>query len=86
MGVPGHSGRRGGHPPFDRERGPQQSRRGVVAGRRWPGGGAVTLIVWREGGSVVLSHEGAAVSTARLTAEQAVTVADLLRAAAGAAT
>lgn len=52
--------------------------RGVVAARRWPAGGALTLIVWREGEDVVVSHEGAAVSTARLTRPEAAALAELL--------
>ena len=60
-----------------------QLHRGVVAGRRWSGGGSCTVIVWRESGSVVVCHEGAAASTAQFTAADAVELARLLTTAAG---
>lgn len=56
--------------------------RGVISGRRWPSGGALTLIVWREGAWVVLSHEGATRTTARLTTTDAASLARLLMTAA----
>lgn len=61
-----------------------QLHRRVVAGRSWSGGGACTLIVWREGGSVLVCHEGAAVSTAQFTAAQAMELAQVLISAASA--
>lgn len=60
----------------------EHRRRGVVAARRWPSGGALTPIVWREGTDVVLSHEGAAVSTARLDAAQVAALLALIETAA----
>lgn len=52
--------------------------RAVLVGRRWPTGGDATLIVWREVDDVVLSHEGAARSTVRLTPDQATALARLI--------
>lgn len=62
----------------------RRSHRGVVAGRQWSSGGALTLIVWREADYVVVSHEGAVRSTARLASSEAVALAGMLLAAAGA--
>lgn len=58
--------------------------RAVIAGRRasGEGGGACTLIVWREAGGVFLSHEGAWTTTAVLPPGVAVELADALRTAA----
>lgn len=63
---------------------PKNQYRAVVAGRQWPAGGAATLIVWREPAQVVVSHEGAAVTTARLSLIDARTLAAMLLAAADA--
>lgn len=60
----------------------EQRHRSAIAGRRWPTGGALTLIVWREGGEVVLSHEGAARTTARLSPGEARRLAHMLTIAA----
>lgn len=56
--------------------------RAVVACRRWTGGGDLTLILWRAGDRVILSHEGSVRTTAEMTPELARELADELLAAA----
>lgn len=56
--------------------------RSAIAGRRWQGGGACTVIVWSERDHVVVSHEGAGKTTASFTFAEAQALAGAIRTAA----